>query len=45
LELSEEQYKERFKKRIEDIKKAMAEGKKWFAAEADLLLLLKNKEK
>lgn len=28
LELSEEQYKDRFKKRIEDIKKAMAEGKK-----------------
>jgi len=28
LELSEEQYKERFKKRIEDIKKAKAEGKK-----------------
>lgn len=28
LELAEEQYKERFKKRIEDIKKAMAEGKK-----------------
>jgi tetratricopeptide (TPR) repeat protein len=28
LELSEEQYKERFKKRIEDIKKAMAEEKK-----------------
>jgi tetratricopeptide (TPR) repeat protein len=28
LELSEEQYKDRFKKRIEDIKKAMAEEKK-----------------
>ena len=28
VELSEEQYKEPFKKRIEDIKKAMAEGKK-----------------